>query len=446
MQISGLISKILHKFHPVRIFNRAKNSYIEFHTHAEFKIRFVSLIGAIGFPAYYVIWTYVFPQPYENFVLRLIGFVLCTVLFLTEYWPRIIGKYRIVYAYFTLIYALPFFFTYMLLMNQANLVWLLSAMAGLLFIVLLYDAINVAISTFIGVFAGVMLYFFQTGSFDIPNDLLPALPVFAFTFLGIIYLNYSDDIIARAKLTAASTLASHIAHETRTPLLGIKLEADKASKYLPKLVEVYEWAQQNGCEIRGIAKNQLKGFSGSMRRIKEHSSSANLMIDMLLMNVRYKDFPTDEFGIHSIKNTVEEALERYHYKPGEELLVDFRADQDFEYWGADVLLVHTLFNLMKNSFRAILAKGSGRIEIRLYRGEASNFLYFRDSGQGIPSDIVNYIFVPFFSGKTSSGAGVGLSFTKDVIESFGGEIRCKSIPGKGTEFALEFPKLHGAKR
>ncbi len=437
-----ILEFIGYKFHPVRLFERAKSSYIEFHAEAEFKIRFVCLIGTIGFPAYYIIWKHLIPQPYESILLRSIGCILSFILVVSPYWPKKLRRFRILYAYLAILYGVPFFFTAMLLMNQANTVWQLSAMAGLLFVVFMYDTINLVIATVIGSFLGYLFYVSQTGTFDVPQELLVALPILGFTFLGIVFLNYSDDVISKAKLNAAATLASHIAHEMRTPLLGIQLEAEKVSKYIPIFTECYTWASQKGWTGGRFSNAQIDGFNGSMKRIKDHSSSANLMIDMLLMNVRSDDISAEEFSICSAKMTINTAIERYHFRTGEQLLVTVEAEEDFEYWGTEVLMVHVLFNLLRNSFRAIHAKGRGQITIKLQCGQNTNSLIFRDTGQGMPADIINYIFIPFFSGSQGSGAGVGLSFTRQVIERFGGSIICNSILERGTEFVITLPKIH----
>ncbi|MGH1352059.1 MAG: sensor histidine kinase [Methyloligellaceae bacterium] len=433
-----------YKFHPVRLFERAKSSYIEFHAVAEFKIRFMSLIGTIGFPLYYFIWTHLFPQQYESIVLRCIGFVLSFIIFVSPFWPKRLRRYRILYSYVAMLYGVPFFFSAMLLMNEASIAWQLSAMSGLLFVVFMYDTINLVIATVIGAAMGYLFYVSQTGVFEVPPGMLTALPILGFTFLGIVFLNYSDDVISKAKLNAAATLASHIAHEMRTPLLGIQLEAEKVSKYIPKFTDCYAWAVQKGWPGGRISSSQIDGFNGSMKRIKDHSSSANLMIDMLLMNVRSEDISAEEFSICSAKETIDKAIERYHFRTGEKLLITIDVEEDFEYWGTEVLMVHVLFNLMRNSFRAIHAKGRGQITIKLQSGQNTNSLIFRDTGQGMPAEIINYIFIPFFSGSQGSGAGVGLSFSRQVIERFGGTIICNSILERGTEFVITLPKIHSA--
>ena len=61
----------------------------------------VAILGAVLFPTYYVIWVYVFPQPYENLPLRLIGSAGCLFLALRSYWPRSIWRYELLFWYVT---------------------------------------------------------------------------------------------------------------------------------------------------------------------------------------------------------------------------------------------------------------------------------------------------------------------------------------------------------
>jgi len=71
----------------------------------------------------------------------------------------------------------------------------------------------------------------------------------------------------------------------------------------------------------------------------------------------------------------------------------------------------------------------GKIEIRV-----------KDNGPGIPSDIKDKIFQPFFTTKpTGQGTGLGLSLSYDIIKAHGGELKVESVVGKGSEFAIILP-------
>ena len=69
-------------------------------------------IGFVGFPFYYWIWSNLFPQPYENLALRLIGSVLFFGLLTLNRWPSNYKKYIKLYWCITFTFSLPFFFTF----------------------------------------------------------------------------------------------------------------------------------------------------------------------------------------------------------------------------------------------------------------------------------------------------------------------------------------------
>jgi signal transduction histidine kinase len=66
----------------------------------------------------------------------------------------------------------------------------------------------------------------------------------------------------------------------------------------------------------------------------------------------------------------------------------------------------------------------------------------RDNGPGIPPDIVEKIFNPFFTTKpTNQGTGLGLAITSDIIREHGGTIQVESEPGEYTEMVIVIPKI-----
>lgn len=95
-------------------------------------------------------------------------------------------------------------------------------------------------------------------------------------------------------------------------------------------------------------------------------------------------------------------------------------------------------NILDNALDA--TPDDGRIEIRAARDAAAGdvVLSVRDSGSGIPPDIQDRIFVPFFSTK-KKGMGLGLLFVKRVMDASGGKIDFDSEEGRGTVFRLHFP-------
>ena len=84
----------------------------------------------------------------------------------------------------------------------------------------------------------------------------------------------------------------------------------------------------------------------------------------------------------------------------------------------------------------------GAIFITVDRGDPHfNQLIFKDTAKGIPQNQCKTIFEPFFTRDKHGGTGIGLSFCKQVMESFGGKISCESVAGEYTTFQLYFPEI-----
>ncbi len=97
-----------------------------------------------------------------------------------------------------------------------------------------------------------------------------------------------------------------------------------------------------------------------------------------------------------------------------------------------------LLNLLTNARRAMPDGGSITIETALVDGGRSVRLTVRDTGTGIPSDVLPKIFDPFFTTR-ADGTGLGLSISHGIMEEHRGSIDVNSEVGKGTVFTLRFP-------
>ena len=103
-------------------------------------------------------------------------------------------------------------------------------------------------------------------------------------------------------------------------------------------------------------------------------------------------------------------------------------------------------NVLKNAVQAI--EGEGKIRVRTFLAHGLQescdpdrtyvAVEIADSGQGIPEEVRDRIFDPYFSRKPS-GTGLGLAIVKTVLEDHGGCIELESTPGVGTTFWLYFP-------
>ncbi len=422
-----------------QLMRRFRSSYAEYHALAAFKLPAIGQLGVIAFPLYYVIWTYAFPQPYESLPLRIAGTALCLPVALRHLWPRRLMSYYLAYCYWALLFVGPVFFSVMLLMNGVNNVWLMSETVIILFTFLLYDLANGVLVSLLGLLLGLIGYRLLSGSANVPMAYLVALPIYGFILSAVVFLSRSERAIAREKLMAARVLASSVAHEMRTPLLGIRLDACKTGENIGRLGAVNEWARERGCD-ESLSDEDMTRVSGALQRIAEHAIAANLVIDMLLTNLKEESYSQERVKLHEIAGTIDEAFSRFHFRPGERELIKVRVRHNFIYKGVEVLMVHVIFNLVKNALRAIAAAGSGNIVIEARTTPDGHLLSVTDSGRGIEFSMLPYIFVPFVTGNgENGGTGIGLSFCRRIIEGFDGRISCSSEPGKGTTFEIMLP-------
>lgn len=102
-----------------------------------------------------------------------------------------------------------------------------------------------------------------------------------------------------------------------------------------------------------------------------------------------------------------------------------------------ILVEQVLINLISNSTHALAGRPEPKIVLSAYDAERSLIIEVYDNGCGIPDKILGHIFVPFFSTR-QEGSGIGLSLSKQIMSSHGGNITVKSRPEVGTRFFLRF--------
>ena len=140
------------------ILRRATTEYAINHPHVRMKYKVIGAVAFVEFPTYFIIWKFMFEQPYENLWLRLLGSVMSLPLLLEDYFSEAAKKYMPFYTYLFTIFGLPFFFMFMMLMNKANMVWQMSMMASLIYLIFLMDTLNVFITFVIGCTIAIALY------------------------------------------------------------------------------------------------------------------------------------------------------------------------------------------------------------------------------------------------------------------------------------------------
>lgn len=406
----------------------------------------IGTMGVIGFPLFYFVWAYWAPQPYESLFLRLAGSLLLLPVALHAYWPTKFRKHLPVYWCLAIAYGPCFFFIFMLFQNDLNQTWTLSAMAGAVLLVFLsYDIFMILTLYLAGLVSAV------AASYAIGSPVTAAhwilyveqLPIYLFVFFFGAAFNHSKERILREKHKTALGIGGTMAHEIRTPLISVRSAAEGLKQHLPTLIQAYDFANENKAVPR-IHPLQYRHLAKMPDSVIREIDYANTIIDMLLFNANNNYLDTNTFQKLSITQCVNDTIANYPFKGDEERNKITCQLNDFYFIGNAGYIRNVLFNLINNALYFIAETKKGNITITTTAEGKYNCLHFKDTSKGIkPNDLAN-IFLPFYSKGKNGGTGIGLSFCKQVMRAFKGDITCRSVYGEYTEFILSFPPLRAS--
>ena len=264
-----------------------------------------------------------------------------------------------------------------------------------------------------------------------------------------------DQIVMREKLAALGELTAGVAHEIKNPLNFVKNFSEASEDLLEELREVLG---ENGGEIsaedRDLIGEISEDLTGNLKRIHTHGERANRIVqDMLSMGRGAGGMePTN------LNNLLDEhARLAYHSKRAAdtEFQLDLKQDLDPEMGEVEVIpqdMGRVFLNMVSNACdatderRRAIEQADGSTDysptvwLSTKRGEEVAEIRIRDNGAGIPPDVIEKIFNPFFTTKpTDRGTGLGLAMSSDIVRRRGGTIRVESEPGEFTEMTIEIP-------
>ena len=394
-----------------------------------FVILSLGVIGFVGHPLYWIIWTYIFPQSYDNFVLRILGSLVCLGFLLKNRWPNFLKKYFFIFWFFGSSFVLPFIFTVHLIANNYSPIWLMCQV-GMLFMVSIFfqNFLIILLNLFIGITCAILYVFF----FIPEKDLIIGLeyfPIFSFALVGGFVLSYSTLIGAKSeeKNKLLESLSASIAHELKNPLAAIKM----------KII-----ATHNNMQQFKISDQQNEIFRECFMFIESSIKRANDIISISLNELRGKRFTTDELIYMEICYIIRKAIEEYGYDNNsdkEKIKFDFQ--DNFIFKADKAAFIYVIFNLIKNSLYYSNNKKKFQITITTKKAKDYNIVIVKDNGPGIKTEELEKIFESFYTSGKKGGTGLGLPFCKRAVESFFGNIKCESEFGKWTKFIISLPKI-----
>ena len=265
-----------------------------------------------------------------------------------------------------------------------------------------------------------------------------------------------DQIVVREKLAALGELTAGVAHEVRNPLNFVKNFAEVSEELLEELAEVIE---ENVDKLDEDQRSLIADISGdltsNLERIRSHGDRANRIVHDMLMMGR----GTSERQLTDINTLLDEyARLAYHSARATdpEFQLEWKEDLDPNVGEMEVVtqdLSRVFLNLVSNACYATDEKRRASVEapadgepyvptlwLATKRGEETCEIRVKDNGSGMPPEVIEKIFNPFFTTKpTGQGTGLGLTMSNDIVREHGGSIRVESEPGEFTEMIIELP-------
>ena len=270
-----------------------------------------------------------------------------------------------------------------------------------------------------------------------------------------------DRLVQTEKLASLGQLTAGIAHEIKNPLNFVNNFSALTAELTEELLDLLAPAALDG-KTRKEVDELTRMLKDNLEKIVQHGKRADSIVKNMLLHSREG---SGEHGPSDINALLDESLNlAYHGARAEKPQFNVTLQRDFDASAGTIELfpqeiTRVFLNLISNGFYAVTRRkmeiGNSGFEPILTAttralGDAVE-IRIRDNGTGIPAEVKQKMFNPFFTTKPAGeGTGLGLSMSHDIIvKQHGGTIEVETEPGQFTEFTIVLPRtnnLHDKKR
>ncbi|NVB84757.1 MAG: HAMP domain-containing protein [Kofleriaceae bacterium] len=246
----------------------------------------------------------------------------------------------------------------------------------------------------------------------------------AFNFMMEDLKTSKEKLVIAERIAAWQDIARRLAHEIKNPLTPIQMAMDTLrkswKKQHPSFEEILEESTRTVLEEADRLKKIVAEFSDFAR------------------------MPKPELARIDLNEVVRYSLSLYQGA----VKVDSNLAPDVpEIDGDKGQLQQVLLNLVENARDALGKREDGRILVTTKRGEANDrlFLVVEDNGPGVPPELKDKVFAPYFTTKQAKGGtGLGLAIVHRIVSDHGGRITISDARDRGARFTIELPLRSGA--
>ncbi|HEY2725613.1 MAG TPA: ATP-binding protein, partial [Parafilimonas sp.] len=252
-------------------------------------------------------------------------------------------------------------------------------------------------------------------------------------------------LIQSEKMASLGELTTGIAHEIQNPLNFVNNFSEVNEELLIELID--EFDKGNAEEAKAIA-NDIKQ---NLEKINHHGKRADAIVKNMLQHSRKNTGQKEPTDINALCDEYLRLSFHGLRAKDKSFNVDFKTDFDETIGKINIVpqdIGRVLLNLFNNAFYAVNEKKklsansyqpTAKVSTRKLNDKIE--IIVEDNGNGIPQNIIDKIFQPFFTTKpTGQGTGLGLSLAYDIItKEHNGTIKAESKEGEGSIFIIQFP-------
>lgn len=232
-----------------------------------------------------------------------------------------------------------------------------------------------------------------------------------------------NELAHASRLTAMGEMAAQFAHELNQPLAAISNYSGGAKRLL----------QSDG--------RQTDDLVSILNRISTQAHRASEIIGRIRRFVTKSESAHEEADLNALIEDSMALLQGETQAHGAEIRLRLGTPLS-NVFGDPVQLQQVIINLVRNAIEAAAANDetSPRVVIRTFMRGGAVAVAVEDNGPGIPADVMDRLFDPFFSTK-KAGMGMGLSICRSIVEAHGARLQVKSVENKGSVFEFELPAV-----
>lgn len=416
--------------------NEAEAHYIAF--------GYLLVLGYLGF--YFFNLLVATPRGYENLPIRVIVSFLGVSLILHKTWPLYCKKYMPIFWYFTLVFSLPFFFTFMLFHNPQSNIWQINGLVGMVTLTFFVDWVVYILLAGAGVIFAYIAFYFTGGMLSLPSELLGVLGSYSAPVIYLVLFSHKRRKLYKEKqlaemqkfnsrllkqsedlqraLAVKTEFLNNLSHEVRTPISGVV----NISEIMLENWNFYT-AEERYENMKNIAK--------SGQRLLTVMSS---ILDLSKFTSGKMDMQMEGRNLGEVVKEVTAECKSFLTNKAVDIKLNIPDHFDSLIMMDKERIAQVLRNLINN---AIKFTNKGEIAVSLRRQENYLEVSVKDTGIGIPKEELEEIFTPFIqSSRTKNhlhSTGLGLSICQEIISAHSGKIWAESSEGKGAEFYFLLP-------